>query len=200
MDSNWQKDDATNNQDKIEDKPNLTKSQKIKTELIDILKTVVLSVIVAFIITNFIVVNAFIPTGSMQDTIMPKDRLIAFRLSYLFSQPERGDIIVFRPPDDEKSLYVKRVIGLPGETINIIDGKVYINDSDKPLDEEYIMEEMLGSFGPYEVPEDSYFVLGDNRNNSKDSRYWEHTFLPKENILGKAILKYYPKIETLWNK
>ncbi len=203
MDSKSQKDDSTNNQDnleKIDDKPNTTKSQKIKKELIDIIKTIVIAIIVAFIITNFIIVNAIVPTGSMKNTIMPNDRLIAFRLSYLFSSPERGDIIVFRAPDDEEMLYVKRIIGMPGETINIIDGKVYINDSEQPLDDEYIMEEMLGSFGPYTVPEDSYFMLGDNRNDSQDSRYWENTFLPKDNILGKAIFKYYPKIEALWNK
>ena len=203
MDSKSQKDDSTNNQDsleKIDDKPNTTKSQKIKKELIDIIKTIVIAIIVAFIITNFIIVNAIVPTGSMKNTIMPNDRLIAFRLSYLFSSPERGDIIVFRAPDDEEMLYVKRIIGMPGETINIIDGKVYINDSEQPLDDEYIMEEMLGSFGPYTVPEDSYFMLGDNRNDSQDSRYWDNTFLPKDNILGKAVFKYYPKIEALWNK
>lgn len=203
MDSKSQKDDSTNNQDnleKIDDKPNTTKSQKIKKELIDIIKTIIIAIIVAFIITNFIIVNAIVPTGSMKNTIMPNDRLIAFRLSYLFSSPERGDIIVFRAPDDEEMLYVKRIIGMPGETINIIDGKVYINDSEQPLDDEYIMEEMLGSFGPYTVPEDSYFMLGDNRNDSQDSRYWENTFLPKDNILGKAIFKYYPEIEALWNK
>ena len=203
MDSKSKKDDSTNNQDnleKIDDKPNTTKSQKIKKELIDIIKTIIIAIIVAFIITNFIIVNAIVPTGSMKNTIMPNDRLIAFRLSYLFSSPERGDIIVFRAPDDEEMLYVKRIIGMPGETINIIDGKVYINDSEQPLDDEYIMEEMLGSFGPYTVPEDSYFMLGDNRNDSQDSRYWENTFLPKDNILGKAIFKYYPKIEALWNK
>lgn len=203
MDSKSQKDDSTNNQDsleKIDDKPNTTKSQKIKKELIDIIKTIVIAIIVAFIITNFIIVNAIVPTGSMKNTIMPNDRLIAFRLSYLFSSPERGDIIVFRAPDDEEMLYVKRIIGMPGETINIIDGKVYINDSEQPLDDEYIMEDMLGSFGPYTVPEDSYFMLGDNRNDSQDSRYWDNTFLPKDNILGKAVFKYYPKIEALWNK
>ena len=131
---------------------------------------------------------------------MPNDRLVAFRLSYLFSDPERYDIIVFKAPDDESTLYVKRIIGLPGEKVNIIDGKVFINDQEVPLEDDYIMEDMLGSFGPYTVPENSYFMLGDNRNDSQDSRYWENTFLPKENILGKVLFKYYPKIESLWNK
>lgn len=186
-------------EDKINSQ-NVTKSQKIKKELIDIIKTIIIAIIVAFVITHFIIVNAVVPTGSMKNTIMPNDRLVAFRLSYLFSDPERYDIIVFKAPDDESTLYVKRIIGLPGEKVNIIDGKVFINDQEVPLEDDYIMEDMLGSFGPYTVPENSYFMLGDNRNDSQDSRYWENTFLPKENILGKVLFKYYPKIESLWNK
>lgn len=178
----------------------ISKSQKIKRELISTIKTIIFAIIVAFIITNFIIVNAVVPTGSMKNTIMPNDRLIAFRLSYLFSEPKRDDIIVFKAPDDETTLYVKRIIGLPGETLNIVDGKIYINSSEIPLEDKFIMEEMNGNFGPYTIPDDSYFMLGDNRNDSQDSRYWEHTFLPKENILGKVIFKYYPKIEGLWNK
>ena len=186
-------------EDKINNQ-SVTKSQKIKKELIDIIKTIIIAIIVAFVITHFIIVNAVVPTGSMKNTIMPNDRLIAFRLSYLFSDPERYDIVVFKAPDDESTLYVKRIIGLPGEKVNIIDGKVFIDDQEVPLSDDYIMEDMLGSFGPYTVPENSYFMLGDNRNDSQDSRYWENTFLPKENILGKVLFKYYPKIESLWNK
>lgn len=203
MNSKSQKDDYTNKQEifkNVDEKSNITKGQKIKRELIDIIKTIVIAIVVAFIITNFIIVNAIVPTGSMKDTIMPNDRLIAFRLSYLFSSPQRGDIVVFKAPDDEETLYVKRIIGMPGETINILDGKVYIDDNEQPLNDEYIMEKMLGSFGPYVVPENSYFMLGDNRNDSQDSRYWKNAFLPEDNILGKAIFKYYPKIEPLWNK
>lgn len=177
-----------------------TKAQKVKREIIDIIKTVVIAIFVAFIITHFIIVNAVVPTGSMKNTIMPNDRIVAFRLSYLFSEPQRGDIIVFRAPDNEEVLYVKRIIGLPGETINIVDGKVYVNDSTEPLEDSYILEKMEGSFGPYTVPEDSYFMLGDNRNDSQDSRYWQNTFVKKDKILGKAIFKYYPKIESLINK
>lgn len=178
----------------------VNKKERFKSELLDIIKTIVIAVVVAFVITNFVIVNAVVPTSSMKDTILPNDRLIAFRMSYLFSEPKRGDIIVFRAPDHEDTLYVKRLIGLPGETVNIIDGKVYINDSKEPLDEPYLMEEMRGSFGPYTVPEDSYFMMGDNRNESQDSRYWNNTFLPKKNILGRAIFKYYPKIQGLLNR
>ncbi len=189
-----------NKSQQLEEKNKNNNSSKIKKELISIIKTVIIAIAIAFIITNFIIVNAIVPTGSMKNTIMPNDRLIASRLSYIFSEPKRGDIIVFKAPDDEDTLYVKRLIGMPGETINIIDGKVYINENKDPLPDEYIMEKMLGSFGPYVVPEKSYFMMGDNRNDSQDSRYWKNTFLPKENILGKVVLKYYPKLEALWNK
>ncbi len=171
-----------------------------KKEIFSWVKTILGAVILAYIITTFIIVNAVVPTGSMKDTIMPGDRLVAFRLSYLFSEPERYDIVVFRYPDDEDTLYVKRIIGMPGDTINIVEGKVYVNDSKEPIKDEFIREEMIGSFGPYTVPEGCYFMLGDNRNDSKDSRYWENTYVKEEKILGKVIFKYFPKIELLTNK
>lgn len=174
-------------------------TNETKKEIFSWIKTIVSAVIFAYIITTFIIVNASVPTGSMKDTIMPGDRLVAFRLAYLFSEPKRDDIVVFKFPDDESYLYVKRIIGLPGDKVEIKDGKVYINDSEQPLEDKYIKEEMFGSWEPYIVPEESYFMLGDNRNDSKDSRFWTNTFVKKDKILGKAIFKYYPKIEILLN-
>ena len=172
-----------------------------KNEIIDFIKTILIAIIVAFIITKFIIVNAVIPSGSMENTIMTKDRIVAFRFSYLLSKPERQNIIILDSPNpNENKMYLKRIIGLPGETLNIIDGKVYINDSTTPLNEPYIKEEMLGNFGPYTIPKDHYFVMGDNRNNSIDSRYWENSFVSKDKILGKAIFRYYPKIDIIVNK
>lgn len=172
----------------------------LKKELISWVATIGTAIVLVYLLTTFVIVNAKIPTGSMKNTIMPNDRLIAFRMAYTFNEPERGDIIVFKYPDDEEVLYVKRIIGLPGETVNIIDGKVYIDDSEKPLEDEYVtVEEMQGSWGPYLVPEGSYFVLGDNRNDSKDSRFWVNTYVNKDQILGKAIFKYYPKIQIINN-
>lgn len=178
----------------------MEKNQK-KNEILDFIKTIIIAIIVAFIITNFIIVNAVIPSGSMENTIMTKDRIVAFRLSYLFSKPERQDIVILDTPNpNEDKMYLKRIIGLPGETLNIIDGKIYINDNTIPLDEPYIKEEMLGSFGPYTIPEGHYFVMGDNRNNSIDSRYWQNPFVSEDKILGKAIFRYYPKIDIIINK
>lgn len=167
------------------------KSSFIK-ELLLWIAAIAAGILTAVFISNFIIVNAEIPSGSMENTIMPGDRILGNRLAYLNSDPERFDIIIFRYPDDESQLFIKRVIGLPGETVEIRDGSIYINGSDEPLQDVNIKEPMEGSFGPYTVPEDCYFVMGDNRNNSKDSRYWENTFVTKDEILGKAFFKYWP--------
>ena len=141
------------------------------------------TVAVVVVFNSFIVVNMKIPSGSMEDGIQVGDRIFANRLSYVNSEPERMDIVVFRYPDDRSQLFIKRIIGLPGETVNIVDGKVYINDSETPLDDSFIKEPMRGSYGPFEVPEGHYFMLGDNRNKSHDSRKWENKYVPKEDIL-----------------
>ena len=121
---------------------------------------------------------------------MTGDRLFGSRLSYAFSEPERGDVVIFHFPDNEKILYIKRIIGLPGETVEIKDGGVYINNV--LLEEKYLNVTTMGEFGPYEVPEDHYFMLGDNRNNSADSRFWDNTYLERSKIVGKAVIRYFP--------
>lgn len=155
-------------------------------------KVVAIALVIALLINKFVIANALIPSGSMESTIMTGDRVIGLRTSYIFTSPERGDIVIFKNPDDESKLYIKRIIGVPGDKVVISDGLVYINDSEVPLEEEYLSVTPKGNFGPYEVPEDSYFMLGDNRNVSKDSRYWENTFVKEEKIIAKAIFRYYP--------
>ncbi|MFU0827063.1 MAG: Signal peptidase I [Lachnoclostridium sp.] len=168
-----------------------------KNEVLDWLKVILIALAISFILNNFVIVNAQVPTASMENTVMTHDRVFAFRLSYLFSDPKRGDIVIFPFPDDESQTYLKRIIGLPGETVEIKDGKVYINNSKEPLQEDYLKEKPVGDYGPYKVPEDSYFMLGDNRNISLDSRYWKNTFVSKDKILGKVILRYYPSFKLL---
>ena len=167
----------------------------ILSELLDYLKLIVFVLVFVLVINNFVIVNALIPSESMENTIMTGDRIFGNRLAYSFGVPERGDIIIFKFPDDEKQLFIKRVIGLPGDTVDIVDGKIYINGSDTPLDEPYLLEAMDTSIddnAPYVVPENSYFVLGDNRNRSRDSRLWTNTYVHREQILGKAAFRYFP--------
>ncbi len=166
-------------------------SSSVKQEIFSWIKTILWALVLALVVNFVFIVNANVPSGSMENTIMTGDRIIALRTSYWFDSPERGDIVVFRFPDDEsgKTLYVKRVIGLPGETVEIVDGTVYIDGT--ALTETYLKEPPLGSFGPYTVPEGHYFMLGDNRNGSSDSRFWENTYVAEDEILGKVVLRYY---------
>ena len=170
-----------------------------KKEIISWIQIIVAAVIIALVLNNFIIANSRVPTGSMENTIMSKSRVIGSRLSYLTSDPERGDVVIFHFPDDPtgKIYYVKRVIGLPGETVNVVDGKVYINGSDTPLDEPYLKEPPYGSFGTFTVPDGCYFMMGDNRNDSHDSRFWNHTYVTEDELIGKAYFKYYPGFQML---
>lgn len=163
-------------------------------ELLSWALTFVLAIGVALILKNFVIINANVPTGSMENTIMPGDDLLGLRIAYLFSDPKRGDIIIFKYPDDESEKFIKRIIGLPGDTVEIMDGKIYINGSGLPLDEPYLKEEWVRNTGPYEfkVPENSYFMMGDNRNDSLDSRYWNNPYVAREKVIGKAEFIYYP--------
>ena len=156
-----------------------------------------LSVLLGIALNKFVIMNAHIPSGSMEPTIMTGDDLFVNRLAYLFSEPKRFDIAVFKYPDNEELLYIKRIIGLPGEKLEIKDGKVYINDSAVPLRDEFVNGEPLGDYGPYFIPLGCYFMLGDNRNNSQDSRFWNNKFVKKEQIVGKPIFGYAPKLKWI---
>lgn len=176
-------------------KPDVKNS--IWKELWEYIKMIIFVVVVVLIVNNFLLINARVPSESMEKTIMTGDRFFGNRLAYLFDDPERFDIVVFKYPDDESQLFVKRVIGLPGETVEIKDGKVYINGSETPLDDSFTPETPTGDYGPYVVPEGSYFMLGDNRNHSGDSRFWKQPCVEKEKIVGKAIFRYFPGVKIL---
>lgn len=180
----------------LQEEKNISKEEKTSPlrEALSWVFTFAAAILVALVLKNFVIINATVPTGSMENTIMPGDDLFGFRLAYQFSEPKRGDIIIFKYPDDEEEKYVKRIIGLPGETVRISNAKVYIDDSETPLQEEYLKDEWTVATGPFEfqVPEGCYFVMGDNRNDSWDARCWDNTYVAREKIIGKAEWVYFP--------
>lgn len=182
-----------------------TKEEKPKSkgrEILEFILPIVIAFIVAMLLKNFVFANAIVPTGSMLNTIQEGDRIIASRIEYNFHEPERFDIIIFKAPDEvakgnNKTYYVKRVIGLPGETVTIVNGVVYVADKEgntQQLRDDFVTAcTPTGNYGPYEVPEDSYFVMGDNRESSVDSRFWTSTnYVHKDLIIGKAKFCYFP--------
>ena len=171
------------------------KKHKILNEILSFSRTILTGLIIGFAISNYIVANAEVPTGSMETTVMAGDRIIINRLSYVNESPQRGDIISFYFPDDESELFLKRIIALPNEVIEGKDGIIYING--EPLTTDYTSIISYDDFGPYTIPENCYFVMGDNRTNSYDSRYWEHKFVPIDSIVGKAEFSYYPSFKIL---
>jgi signal peptidase I len=158
----------------------------------DNIPTVVVAVLLAFGVRVFIAEPRFIPSPSMEPTLCIDDRLIIDKLTYRFRKPERGEIIVFTPPvhpvTDTSKVYIKRVIGLPGDRITVFNGKVLVNR--QPLNENYIMEPPGYEMPTVSVPQGQYWVMGDNRNNSQDSHVWGT--LPEENILGRAVFRFWP--------
>ena len=189
--------------DRDEKKETKKKRKEEKEELTgmaavwDYLKTFLIIFCVVFAMNKLVYINAVIPSESMQDTIMKGDRVLGNRLAYIKDDPERYDIVIFKYPDDPSKIFIKRVIGLPGEVVEIKDGKVYIDGSPTPLDDSFIPEKMVGSYGPYTVPENCYFMLGDNRNDSKDSRSWKNKFVRFDQLVGKAVVRYYPSFKWL---
>ncbi|HEY9816053.1 MAG TPA: signal peptidase I [Candidatus Obscuribacterales bacterium] len=161
----------------------------------EVLKVVGLSLFMSLGIRHFIAEARYIPTESMVPTLQVNDHLVVEKLSYRFHDPARGDVVVFMPREDLQAqnpdfrfAFIKRVIGLPGETVQVINGQVLING--QPLDEPYIAAEPTYVWGPAVVPDDAYLVLGDNRNNSLDSHFWG--YVPRETIIGRAAVRFWP--------
>jgi signal peptidase I len=155
--------------------------------------TFLFPLVIALLIRGLIAEARYIPAESMLPTLEIGDRLAIDKLIYRFSQPKRGDIIVFSPTETLRKqgyheAFIKRIIGLPGDKIQIKNGQVYVNE--QPLQEDYIQSRPNYEYGAEVVPANSYFVLGDSRNNSYDSHYWG--FVPRQNIIGKATQRFYP--------
>lgn len=241
----------------IEDKASAKKAaKKAKSksklkETVDFLLPIIIAVIVAMLLKTFVFANAVVPTGSMINTINEGDRLIASRIAYLNKSPERYDIILFYYPDDESQIFVKRVIGMPGEIITVKNGIAYVTDESGNItetDQSFVTNGTpQGDYGPYYIPkagdkitcdgtacyaengmrvgstqfiekycetdkdgnyiidedgkytvaENCYFCMGDNRNESLDSRFWSNAYVSENKILGEAKFKYYPQFQTL---
>ena len=157
---------------------------------------IVIAVILALIIRTFVVQAFKIPTGSMRPTLMEGDRILVNKFIYKFKEPKRGEVIVFISPEDKKKDFIKRLVGLPNEKVQISNGAILINDN-APAEDVILKRQHYynrGDFGlegqAVTVPNDAYYVLGDNSISSRDSRYWG--FMPKKYLLGKAMLIYWP--------
>lgn len=178
------------NQEEQKLKDRQEKRKEMRKEIFGCVRTFLIALAIGLLMNKYLIANAQVPTGSMETTVMAGDRIIVNRLSYKFSDPKRGDIVTFLYPDDGETLYLKRIIGLPKETVEGRNGVIYIDG--EPLAQDYTTEVSYDDFGPYTVPEDCYFMMGDNRNDSWDSRYWEHKYVNREDIIGKAEFSYFP--------
>jgi len=154
------------------------------------LPTLAYALVFALILRSYAVASFFIPSGSMEDTLQKGDLLIADKFSYkiLRHEPQRGDIVIFWPPTKTSDPYIKRVIGLPGDTLSVHEGTVFIDGHG--LNESYIKEHPYSDFGPVTIPNDSFFMMGDNRNHSSDSRVWG--FVARKKIEGRALFVFWP--------
>jgi len=159
--------------------------------LIDIIETLVIS-LVLFAAINFVSARIRVESVSMKETLLPGDFVLVNRMAYTVGdfttgEVKRGDVVVFDPPFAAPEPYIKRIVGLPGEVVTIKDGKVYVDDI---LMQESYIRVNFHTDGSWEVPRDEIFVMGDNRNNSSDSRSWGT--VPLDNVIGKALFVYWP--------
>ena len=162
-------------------------------EVKDWLISIVVAVVLAFLIRQFVVELYIVDGPSMRPTLQSQQRLVVNKFIYRFRAPEKGEILVFQYPRDPSRDFIKRVIGVPGDTVEIKDGRVLVND--QVLSEDYILEKTRGDYPKSTVPEGTVFVMGDNRNNSEDSRFADVGFVPDALIKGKAVLVFWPLSE-----
>ena len=155
---------------------------------------ILIVLLVAFVLVYCAGMRVTMVGNSMESTVSDGSQILVNRFIYNVKSPKSGDVIVFLPNGNEKShYYVKRVIGVPGDVIDIVDDKVYLNGSDTPLDEPYIAEPMnQHETYHFEVPENCYFMMGDNRNYSLDARYWQNHYISRDKMVAKVFFEYFP--------
>jgi signal peptidase I len=196
--------------------------QKQKSTIREYVEAILIALLLALFIRTFVVQAFKIPSGSMKDTLLIGDHILVSKFIYgiknpfndatliPFKKPQRRDIVVFKYPVNPTQDYIKRVVGLPGDTIEIKDKKVYVND--EPQEEKYAIfldnkilpahVQRRDNMGPITVPENSLFVMGDNRDNSYDSRFWN--FVDLKSVKGKAFILYWSwdkeNFSVRWNR
>ena len=163
-------------------------------EIKDWVVSILIAIVLAMFIRYFIVELYLVEGPSMRPTLLHGERLVVNKFIYYFKTPQRGEIIVFRYPRDPSRDFIKRVIGVPGDTVEVRDGKVFRNG--EQLDESYTLEVTRGGMPTSKVPEGHLFVMGDNRNNSEDSRSRAVGFVPYEMVKGKAVMVFWPLDQT----
>lgn len=165
-------------------------------ELVEWFKALASAAVYATLIVTFVAQAARVEGVSMAPTLADHDRLVVNKLVYLLGAPQRGDVVMLYYPENPELTFVKRVIGEPGDVIRIVDGRVFVNDV--ALHDDFVLPEFRShdDFGPVMVPRGYYFVMGDHRNNSSDSRVWR--FVPKKYIIGKVQLRWWPVTTARW--
>lgn len=164
-----------------------------KNEWHEAAKTAAVGLLIALGLHTFVAEVRYIPSESMTPTLQVGDRLVVEKLSYYLHPPKHGDIVVFSAPAELKTQnldgdYIKRIIGIPGDVVQIQNGQVWVNG--QALSEPYLQAAPTYTYGPVQIPQDQYFVLGDNRNQSYDSHLWG--FVPRGKIIGHAALRLHP--------
>ena len=169
--------------------------KKIGLFFLDIIEVAVIALAIFVLVYLFLFQPHQVKGNSMHPSFEDGQYILTDKISYRFSEPQRGDVVVFKAPKNEKLEYIKRIIGLPGEKVKISNGNVMIND--ELLNEDYLQSSLTTSAGAYlmegetgYLADGEYFVMGDNRNHSSDSRDWG--FVPVENIMGKTFFRYWP--------
>ena len=168
----------------------MEKETSTTAEIKDWIVSIVVAVALAMFIRTFIVELYVVDGPSMRPTLESEERLVVNKFVYRFRVPEKGEVLVFQYPRDPSRDFIKRVIATPGDTIEIHEGRVLVND--QLLTEDYILEKTRSEFPKMTVPEGRIFVMGDNRNNSEDSRFADVGFVPYDLIKGKAVLVFWP--------
>jgi signal peptidase I len=168
---------------------------KTRKEVWDWIKAILLAVVLALAVRLFLFETIVIHQSSMYPNFQEGDRVVIGKMIYRFQEPKRGDVVVFKT-DAVSIPLIKRAIGLPGETVEIRDHAVYIDG--ERLNEPYLYQTMYGEYGPVTVPEDSVFFMGDNRNNSEDSRYEGIGMIPLNEIRGKVRMRVWPLYKIMW--